>query len=183
MHYRISCECGEAVTVSEGFAGTKVSCGCGRTIAVPTLRELRHRTGQKQPTLQPEAEVEALLLAGVLPEEDHCVLCGDLTESILRCRIECERAHTKDDRPWWVWLLAFFAGGAIFGSIAMGEDKQNQTTEYGKDRIFDLPLRACRTCQNKIREKEDLKKTLWEVPLYRELLRKYPKAEISALST
>src|SRR5215472_6727918 len=101
MHYRIPCECGDAVTVSEGFAGTKVSCGgCGRTIVVPSLRELRRQTGQKQPTLEPEAEIEALLLARLLPEEDHCILCGNLSDNILRCRIECEKAYTKEDKPW-----------------------------------------------------------------------------------
>jgi hypothetical protein len=183
MHYRISCECGDAITVSEGFAGTKVSCRCGRTIVVPSLRDLRRQTGQQQPTLAPEAEVGALLLAGLLPEEDHCVLCGNSSDDILRCRIECERAYTKDDRPWWAWWLALFAGGATLGTIAVHEHTQDQTTEYGKDCIFDLPLRVCDKCQNKISNKKDLKSTLRKVPLYGRLLSKYPNSKIARLST
>jgi hypothetical protein len=38
--YRLRCECGAETSVSKGQAGGEVRCaGCGRAVAVPTLRE------------------------------------------------------------------------------------------------------------------------------------------------
>jgi hypothetical protein len=41
VNYRISCECGEALSVQEGMAGVEVTCICQRIVKVPSLRELR----------------------------------------------------------------------------------------------------------------------------------------------
>ncbi|HJZ93133.1 MAG TPA: hypothetical protein VKE40_19810 [Gemmataceae bacterium] len=43
MQYEIACECGRGVLVTAGQAGSTLSCGCGRTIMVPSLRELKER--------------------------------------------------------------------------------------------------------------------------------------------
>lgn len=40
-HFRVPCECGGAVGVPAGMAGTSVRCACGRSVNVPTLGELR----------------------------------------------------------------------------------------------------------------------------------------------
>ena len=42
MEYRLPCECGRKVTVTESSAGSSVPCDCGRLVAVPALSELRH---------------------------------------------------------------------------------------------------------------------------------------------
>ncbi len=39
--YLLTCSCGEKVRVEPAQAGGRVSCGCGQSIAVPTLRGLR----------------------------------------------------------------------------------------------------------------------------------------------
>jgi hypothetical protein len=80
MFYRISCECGDAVTVAETLAGTRMPCHCGRMISVPSLRELRRLSDSLQEEIPPEMEVESLLLANRLPEEDCCILCGAATD-------------------------------------------------------------------------------------------------------
>src|SRR5439155_12122919 len=114
MHYRISCQCGNAVTVPETSAGTNIPCHCGRAIVVPSLRELRRQSGSPQKAIPPEMEVEALLLAARLPEEDDCVLCGTTTDRYVCCRTECERAQVKQERwPWVLWLLVLLTCGAI----------------------------------------------------------------------
>ena len=43
MHFRLQCECGQAVSVTEGAAGLSLPCTCGRNIQVPAFAELRGR--------------------------------------------------------------------------------------------------------------------------------------------
>src|SRR5262249_4052751 len=105
MHYQLDCECGNKLTVRETAAGAKEQCPCGRTVVVPSLHELRRRAGLPGPGLSPEKVVETLLLAGKLPEETHCVLCGAATDRVICCTTECERAYIESGRPaWWVYL-------------------------------------------------------------------------------
>jgi hypothetical protein len=47
----VDCECGNRLAVNEGMAGALVKCGCGRTINMPSLRELRNGGGGR---VQPE---------------------------------------------------------------------------------------------------------------------------------
>jgi hypothetical protein len=186
MFYQISCQCGDAVTVAETLAGTKIPCHCGRMISVPSLRELRRLTGSPQEEVPPEMEVETLLLANKLPEEDHCILCGTATDRFARCRTECERAQVKTDRwPWWVWLLVLLTCGALlaFGMIVVLAGTKGQTTEHGKDRTFDLPLRICDDCRQQLTNELEIKDAMWEVRAYRRLLEKYPGAKVTLLTT
>lgn len=39
-HYLLPCACGQRVTVTTAQAGSRVRCGCGRMLDVPTLRGL-----------------------------------------------------------------------------------------------------------------------------------------------
>jgi hypothetical protein len=41
MEYQLPCECGQMITVSEGSAGATIPCGCGRSVKVPSLSDLR----------------------------------------------------------------------------------------------------------------------------------------------
>src|SRR3954466_947072 len=40
-HYLLPCTCGQKVRIANAQAGGKVACGCGKSLAVPTLRGLR----------------------------------------------------------------------------------------------------------------------------------------------
>ena len=42
----LPCECGQHILVTEGMAGASVRCPCGRTIAVPSLGEIRRLAGR-----------------------------------------------------------------------------------------------------------------------------------------
>ncbi len=184
MHYRISCQCGKAVTVPETSAGTNIPCHCGRTIVVPSLRELRRQSGSRQEAVPPEMEIEALLLAGRLPEEHYCIVCGTNTDHFVNYRAECERAQVKNDGwPRWKWLLVFLTlgllavAGVVFSRQLFAEAR-GQTIERGKDRIFDLPLRICDQCRQHLTNEDDVKDAMWEVPVYRRLLEKYPDTKV-----
>jgi hypothetical protein len=179
MKYRVQCTCGDAISVAECDAGSQVQCWCGRVVEVPSLRELRRQAGEPGPTVSPEMEVEALLLAGKLPEEDRCVLCESPTNGCVSCRTECERAYVqRSGPPLWVRALAFLTFGLIGAAVASAMPGHEQ--EWGKDRIFSLPLRVCDACRKGLTSSQAMKDALCRVPLYRRLLRKYPAAKITA---
>jgi hypothetical protein len=178
VDYELTCECGNKIRVRETAAGAREECVCGRTIVVPSLHELRRRAGFDEPKLSPEKTVETLLLAGKLPQEDHCVLCSCATDDFILCTTECERAYVQSGRPpWWVYLLGYMTFGLI-GTVLVHSTKTS-AQEWGRDRVFTLPLRVCAGCQPRLTEHESLRAALWRVPVYRRLLEKYPQARIT----
>ena len=107
------------------------------------------------------------------------MLCGARTDASICCTTECERACVQSGRPsWWVYLYGYLTlgwfGATVVGASA-GEDK-----ESGKDRIFPLPLRVCGACQKRLTSPTEVKAALNLVPLYRQLLNKYPDAKVSS---
>jgi hypothetical protein len=180
-YFQLDCECGEKLTVPETAAGVTEECQCGRKVVVPSRNELRRRAGISELGLSPEIVVQTLLLAGKLPEEDHCVMCGAATDTVICCRTECERAYVKDGRPaWWVYVLGFLTLGWLGAALAYGSRKEDR--EWGKDRIFPLPLRICDGCRRELTSSAKLKTALGRVPVYRSLLEKYPDAKVSLTS-
>jgi hypothetical protein len=126
--------------------------------------------------------VETLLLAGKLPEEDHCVLCGIATNGTICCYTECEKAYVQESEPsWWVQVLAHITIGWLGAVIHAAAPRQQ--TEWGRDHIYTLPLRVCDACQQELTSVEALKDALCRVPLYRRLLKKYPAARVSLLAS
>lgn len=180
MQYQLDCECGDQVSVGEGAAGSTRECRCGRTLVVPSLDELRRQAGLRPPELPIEKVVETLLLAGKLPEEHTCILCGALTDASICCTTECERAYVKSGQPpWYVYVLGYITFGWVGVAIAStsGEDR-----EWGTDRVFPLPLRVCAACRPRLTSPADLKDAMMRVRLYRRLLAKYPDARVSLAS-
>lgn len=46
----VNCDCGAMIAVTEGMAGTKVTCGCGRSVDVPNLLRLRGNASSGEST-------------------------------------------------------------------------------------------------------------------------------------
>jgi hypothetical protein len=63
--------------------------------------------------------------------------------------------------------------GVVVAKSTQGEDK-----EWGKDRIFPLPLRVCLSCQQRLKSPAEVKAALCRVPLYERLLMKYPNSKV-----
>jgi Domain of unknown function (DUF1922) len=42
----LQCSCGEHLIATEGMAGSQIACVCGRRVPVPSLDEMRRRTGE-----------------------------------------------------------------------------------------------------------------------------------------
>ena len=92
----------------------------------------------------------------------------------------CERAVLKES--WgqkWLGLvvLIFFFGwvGLLVGYLAgrLEGDKL-----HGREVRFRLPLRVCSECTSKVSVPITLWDTALAVPIYAELLRKYPDAQL-----
>lgn len=177
MDYFLPCPCGAGVRVSEAAAGTAAQCACGRPIQVPSFRELRLLSGQSAPAPPPERVVEAMLLAGQLPEDYACVLCGTWTGHTVSYRTICEQALViAGTRPWWHILLTFAAFGWLGALLVKAE--RGPDREVGNDKIYSLPLRVCPGCATQLTTEDAVRDALARVPLYRRLLQKYPDAVI-----
>lgn len=59
--YQIPCECGRIHDVTKTQAGSSIACECGKTLSIPTMRELR----EYPVTERPDPQKEALSLHGV----------------------------------------------------------------------------------------------------------------------
>jgi hypothetical protein len=185
MQYELDCECGNKILVRETAAGAKEQYQCGRTLVVPSLHELRRRAGLPVPELSPEKVVETLLLAGKLPQEDSCILCGTRTEAFICCTTECEKACVQISSPPWWWIVLSMSPNFLpFGWIGdvFVSSQSEEERESGTDRVFSLPLRVFVRCRRSLTGPSELKAALVRVPLYRRLLEKYPGARITLSS-
>jgi hypothetical protein len=183
MPYQLACNCGKQVEVEETSAGATTVCKCGRSVVVPSLRELRRLSGVAQPGLSPVLEIEAQLLAGNLPQEKQCVICGVDTEACIQCRTECEKAYVEAMRPSpWAYLVAFLTFGFFAAAaVAVAGVRPKDAKVWGEDRTFSLPLRICDNCRPAWVEPDKLMVALRRVPLYRRLLAKFPEARVSLI--
>lgn len=177
MEFQIDCPCGQKVTVNEGAADGMATCVCGRSVPVPALTELRVRAGLSPYHVSPELVIEHLLAAREIPWGQTCVRCGAATEELAEVVTDCERAWTKEVgtaswpamvfatlfMPMWAWVIAF----------QRGEERQ-----YGKDKIYPLPLPICGACRPQLSSPKAVKDCLTVVPEYRHLLAKFPNAKV-----
>src|SRR5262249_43305342 len=65
--FHADCECGRRHPVAEGAAGGTIQCGCGRTLPVPSLRELRVEAGLTPYDPNPELVITHMLATRDLP--------------------------------------------------------------------------------------------------------------------
>lgn len=174
MQYELPCECGATVLVTEGSAGSRVACRCGRAVQVPSLKRLREMAGV--PTHSPEFVIERLLLANELPQETACALCGAETTGASYCMADCAvRAMVERPRRWYeLGNLAWFLVGA-----APYDVRTEAAREHGRDLIFRLPLRVCGACMPRLSEKDTLLRAVRRTELYRQLLERFPEARVS----
>src|SRR5437763_1512337 len=114
MEFRVTCECGKEHPVTAGGAGSKLACPCGRTVAVPSLGELRRR-GLAPDATHPVLAVGRMIEAGELPPSGGCVRCGAPADRVAHVTAECERkwVRRQDEFHWyyifmpWIILLAW----------------------------------------------------------------------------
>jgi hypothetical protein len=177
MEFVVSCSCGRKMTVTEGSAGARITCDCGRLVQVPKLRELRERSGGTFLGPSPEFILEQRLLHRDL-EPTRCLNCGGSEYDKYRCTVTCVTARVRDrgDVSW-----SFFILGILLGLIVLFRHRDER--EYGRDIILPLPVGLCSNCRGKVVGRDDIKELLCQVRDYKNLLEKYPEAHLSLVKS
>ena len=177
MKYPVRCECGKVYHFSAAQAGNRYTCPCGRELVVPSLTRMRSAAGEQ--VLSPEVRLEQMLRLGMLPQQTRCVVCRTETMGVTHFWAICERAFVKKDTGrvlWAIALLWFFIGwlGALLLLVRSRDDRV-----HGTDVRLRLPLRVCPECIPALQEPGRLEESVLAVPLYADLLDRYPNAELA----
>src|SRR4051812_49946968 len=109
MDFFITCECGKNHPVTEGQAGGRLACDCGRSVAVPALGELRRQAGLAAYRPSPVHLINHLRAAGDLLSGESCARCGVPTDQTVTAVADCERAWTeRSDRSEGILVTVLF---------------------------------------------------------------------------
>jgi len=175
MLYNVQCECGQTLQVPATMAGGRLSCTCGREILVPSLSKLKGQSGGS--AMSAEIRLDDMLRRGVLPEENICLICQKPTTSVAHCWTTCERPQVEREHGWFQYIVRTIT----FDLLGLAQDMRytEGDTVHGRDLRYRLPLRVCPDCTGQLCDARLLKETLLDVPVYAELLDKYPHAEVS----
>jgi hypothetical protein len=157
-------------------AGNRYTCPCGHELVVPSLSRLKMAAGEA--VLSPEVRLEQMLQLGLLPQQAHCVVCRRATTGVTYFWAVCERAFVKKDssRVWWVIALSWIFLGWL-GLLLLFRARDDRV--HGSDVQLRLPLRACPECAPVLAEAGRLEDAVLAVPVYADLLDKYPRAELA----
>lgn len=177
MKYPVPCECGQVHRVAATLAGSQLACTCSREVAVPSLSKLKVKAGEAP--LSAELRIQHMLQLGMLPEETSCRLCGTETKHTFYCWAVCERVEVKRGPSVWTIVVTYVFFGFLFAAIMAALRDRTGETEMGRDVRFRLPLRVCEKCSPELKDYATLKETVWRVPVYRELIDKYPDTALA----
>jgi hypothetical protein len=165
--YPVICACGRTHQVSGGEAGSRLSCGCGRTVEVPDLRTLRMAAGE--PTIPPELAIEAMLQAGQVPGSEECVGCGAPTADVCHVLVQCERRE---------WRAGGWKVNPIYWLFGVFYAERTEARELGRNVAYQLPVRMCSPCARRL-SRSRTREALHKVNEYHQLLAKYPHASVA----
>lgn len=174
MEFQVPCQCGHRMIVTEGSAGAVLRCSCGRTVSIPSLKDLRLQVGLAPYDLSPELVLDQLLIDGELPPDRTCIQCGLQTEDVIFVIVECEKAIRKGGFSWSAFILSF-----LFLPIKIL--RWEQEVQYGQDKVYTLPLAFCENCRKEVRRPKNIKQCMRQVQIYDRLLEKFPDATIRVL--
>ncbi|MFO0903328.1 MAG: hypothetical protein U0939_10030 [Pirellulales bacterium] len=94
--FQLTCECGAAYGVTPGQAGQELACTCGRTLAVPLLRELR-----SLPPYHDDATASRRADASAAPARSPLLFaCILVTVLALLCTAALALARSRIDVSW-----------------------------------------------------------------------------------
>ncbi len=97
--------------------------------------------------------------------------------------MHCERAEVREAGGWTLFglfmLLRFLPFGRLLGALAVAREGEagGERRVLGRDVSYRLPVRACTACGQGL-DSSGMRKLLGSVPLYAQLLAKYPLAQV-----
>ena len=143
-------------------------------MAVPSLSRLKATAGET--ALSPDVRVEQMLKLGMLPQETRCLVCRTATPGVTYFWATCERAFVKKDpsRTWWVLALGWlFLGASWFSCGPATTGSSGPTCSSG------CRCGCVRTVPPGLADAGLLDEAVRTVPIYAELLDKYPNAGLA----
>ena len=184
MSYSVRCQCNELHTVAASQAGAQLCCGCGRTLSVPPLSELRQQAREIAYAAATCDSIRFQSDSGELPPVGRCAACGLATQETFDFYVECERTKVKDLVPnhWYGIQLLLVLFHPIFFVTRMFHHASldKPLIETGRDTVVRTPLCMDATCSATLRRagQTRLQELLGSVPIYQQLLDEYPGAKI-----
>ncbi|MEO1617759.1 MAG: hypothetical protein AAFV88_18045 [Planctomycetota bacterium] len=182
LPYQVPCDCGRTHEVTTSQAGGSIECPCGQLVLVPRLSELRVNAGETAHRLSVPERIGGMIKRGELPGDTLCIGCGRNCDQTVWIKIQCEKAWSSEPTNkdglavsvlGWVGVLA----------VMLAPRRDYRASEvHGREIVVDAPIQWCSNCiapgTTKIRSRR-CRNALRSVPIYCELLREYPSAEIS----
>ncbi|MGH7139255.1 MAG: hypothetical protein ACREHD_26210, partial [Pirellulales bacterium] len=169
--------------VQASQAGGVITCRCGARLDVPPLSRLRAAAGEEPVPLSTVDRIRAMIHGDELPFGGSCSCCGRPANEVLFLRVECERI-TRDDASPGRWLWAAMVFGLAAPLIAMRSGRRHE--ELGRDISVDVPVAVTPECRSRIsrmHSQRKLRRLLNQTPIYRQLLKEFPRAIITPLTT
>ena len=177
MQFQVDCPCGERIGVTSALAGGEVRCRCGKQVKIPSLSNLRRSAGQRAYATSTADRLRGMYAEGALPVEKVCLQCGDATEHVLPCVVECERPATRAGGLMRLLLVGLVAPLWIFWQA--NRDYQDAEAR-GRELVVKTPLRLCPGCAQRVRKSNRaLLACVRQAELYAPLLDEYPQAAVS----
>jgi hypothetical protein len=180
VDFNIDCPCGKQNTVSGGSAGATIVCACGQAITVPSLSKLREQAGLPPYDPGPLLLIQHLLATNQLPGTKLCAACGHETDRVVEVRAQCEKSYRTEsnDRSFGVFAFWFL----FFWPVLLFKSRRRTVNEFGRDLVLSLPLPVCDFCRKSLKRRKAIKQAVQKIPLYGELLQKYPDAKLTLVA-
>jgi hypothetical protein len=176
MDFTFDCQCGQTLRITAVDAGQTKVCRCGTPNIIPSLSELRRRAGQACYDTHISDKIIAMHAQGLLPEELTCARCGRDTPGILNCSVECERPYSHGRGFWSTVLLGLLSPWWMLGVLSR-DYKHSEV--HGREVVVQTPLRMCPECAAQVHQQtSSARDILQRIPLYAQLFREYPKADV-----
>lgn len=175
MDFFIDCPCGRKIRVTAADAGGSAACTCGRQSPVPALSQLRERAGEVKYKVRIADKIWQLVSEGALPKGKLCADCGAGAEDMVHCLVECERSWSPDQSAGFLTTLAC----VLISPVVAGNAEV-----LGRNTVVPAPLPVCSQCKRQLqswRGGRRLRRLLWKDPLYRQLLKEYPRARLAVM--
>ena len=182
--YSVFCECGVTHPVSATQAGSTMTCGCGRSVDVPTLSSLRKSAGESAIPSDTIETIQAMIRGGELPSGDICPYSGRPANDTIFFHVQCERVWVRGGESLESGNFAYMFLGWIGALIAL--QKLRPREELGRDISLEVPLCISSDVRPTImgmRRQRGLKALLCQTHIYAQLLQEFPRATVTVIKT
>jgi len=187
----LTCECGKSHIATAKNAGSQIQCGCGRSVAVPTLSKLRTQAGKDAYITNPAEAIRKQQNEGGSPAGDRCILCGSTSPIGYTCDAVCESSRllktassdqSGSSASHVLWTMLVPSPIRMIRRLMRRHERPTDAVRVGHDVEVSFDLPVCDACAKTVGEVTRLrvcKELMGRVPLYKDLLTYYPNLALT----